>query len=413
MQPDIPSEREVLLQKLRANGGAARTIRLAFIAGGLVFAAIVILSLVRADSAGAMASGFFAAFFFGLLTVLGVSVLALRKAFAASDTPVSASEREAMDAALGSVLRELEALRAETQTRIEARAPSFAAIGAALGLCLALLDVFEEGPFDWMNLVMCVGFGALGGWIYASFGPSKDYKSAYKSKVLPVLARSFGELTYRPGTPVEVERLGRYGLFAAFDKVTAEDEIYGTHRDYPIRIVEVELVDGRPKEPVTVFDGILVEIVLPRMLTATTAITIDKGVSTAVRGLLRLGDAAKSGLTRVRLEDPEFERDYEVFSSDQIGARAFLTPAVMERLRAFAAEGAFGRPVVLLEANRFTMALPKRGLGDLFEPPSYRKPAATWEAIKELSQDIAAVLAMADAVIAVEGGVVGARETGA
>jgi hypothetical protein len=71
----------------------------------------------------------------------------------------------------------------------------------------------------------------------------------------------------------------------------------------------------------------------------------------------------------------------------------------MERFLAFAGAGHFGAPAALVQDNRLLMALETMGGRDLFEPPSYRKPAAGREALTQLHDDIASVLKAADAVI--------------
>ena len=102
------------------------------------------------------------------------------------------------------------------------------------------------------------------------------------------------------------------------------------------------------------------------------------------------------------LEDPEFERHYEVYSNDQIEARALLTPAFMERFTALAATSGFSLPGALAEGNRLVVALPKSlGTGKLFEPRRYWKPAGG-EALVVLERDIRAVLSMADTVISLD-----------
>jgi hypothetical protein len=108
------------------------------------------------------------------------------------------------------------------------------------------------------------------------------------------------------------------------------------------------------------------------------------------------------GLERVLLEHPEFVRRYEVYSSDQIEARALLTPAFMERFTALAASSGFALPGALAEGNRLVVALPKSmGTRDLFEPPAYWKPAGG-RALVGLERDIRAVLDVADTVVALD-----------
>src|SRR6185503_18958233 len=106
-----------------------------------------------------------------------------------------------------------------------------------------------------------------------------------------------------------------------------------------------------------------------------------------------------NGRQRVRLEDPVFEKVYEVYGDDQIAARALLNPAFMERLLALGERPDFGRPLALCSGRWLTFAMPKRLGRNLFEPPSFQKPAASREALVQLRKDIAAVLSAADAVI--------------
>ena len=102
---------------------------------------------------------------------------------------------------------------------------------------------------------------------------------------------------------------------------------------------------------------------------------------------------------RVALEDPVFEKIYEVYGTDQVAARALLHPAFMERMLALGGLPDFERPFVLCSGRLLQIAMPKRVTKNLFEAPSFRKPAASRESLVQLRKDIAAVLAAADAVI--------------
>ena len=79
--------------------------------------------------------------------------------------------------------------------------------------------------------------------------------------------------------------------------------------------------------------------------------------------------------------------------------RALLNPAFMEKLLALGALEDFNRPQMLCDGRVLQIAMPKRGGKNLFEPPSFGKPAATKASLVALKKDIAAVLAAADAVI--------------
>jgi hypothetical protein len=145
---------------------------------------------------------------------------------------------------------------------------------------------------------------------------------------------------------------------------------------------------------VVTFDGLLVGITLPRSLTGVTLVLTDRGVWKNFKSRWR-----GPQLDTVRLEHQEFEQRYEVSSTDQIEARALLTPAFMERFVKLAKHDGFSVPGAIAEGNTLTVAVPKRmGAGDLFEPPPYWKPAAG-AALVRLESDIRAVLRMADTVI--------------
>lgn len=161
-----------------------------------------------------------------------------------------------------------------------------------------------------------------------------------------------------------------------------------------LSIVELKLTKGSGKNERTVFHGLTAAVTLPRGLSGTTVVVPDRGMFGNLAERLRGGPCEP-----VRLEDPAFEKAYEVYGSDQVSARALLTPAFMERFMALAGSGHFGAPAALVQDNRLLMALEARAGRDLFEPPSYRKPAAGREALIQLHDDIATVLKAADAVI--------------
>ncbi|MCG8440669.1 MAG: DUF3137 domain-containing protein, partial [Caulobacterales bacterium] len=63
---------------------------------------------------------------------------------------------------------------------------------------------------------------------------------------------------------------------------------------------------------------------LPGRWTARTVVVRDQGIANRL--------AKPQSMEPVRLVDPAFEKIFEVFSTDQIEARALLNPALMERL---------------------------------------------------------------------------------
>lgn len=77
----------------------------------------------------------------------------------------------------------------------------------------------------------------------------------------------------------------------------------------------------------TVFSGTIIKLQINKKFNSTTIIKKDLGfLFNLMRG---------EGLTRVKLEDPIFEKEFEVYSDDQMEARYLITPTFMERLLEF------------------------------------------------------------------------------
>ena len=294
---------------------------------------------------------------------------------------------------LAETLAELEGARVETGRGIRARAAWRIPLAVTAAVVFWLWSQTTGDPADAEDLLAFVVLAGVGGYFWASYKLSEGYRRTYKERVLPKLAARFGALTWRPAQP-PLDEFRRHRLFEDWDRCKAEDEIAGDYRGLPLSILEIRLMKGSGKNERTVFRGLTATVTLPRGLKGTTVVVPDRGMFGNLAERLRGGPCE-----RVRIEDPVFERAFEVYGTDQVSARALLTPAFMERFMALAGSGRFGSPAALVQDNRLLMALSISDGRDLFEPPSYRKPAAGRDAIVQLSEDIAQVLSAADAVI--------------
>ena len=385
----------------RSGRATARLIIMMAAGAAVAVLAIVLALSFRAspDWAGVLGNAF-AGLFSALVVLAAISWAAMElvaRSRAAPPTDPAASAE--IEAHLNPALTELERTRRDTLAQMFARAVPRVPLGMTLGLLFGMLGAQGADPPDVFGQVLMIAMGGVLGGFWAVHDLAERYRKLYKSKVLPELAARFGALTFREAAPVDVATLRRFDLFETFDAVEAEDEIAGSYRDHPLRIVELQLSSNTGDRRRFIFDGLLIELVLPRNLLGTTVIAVDRGLPEAMRGLL-LSRQPDMRLQRVRLEDPQFERTYQVYGSDQVEARALLHPAFMVRFLDLAKLTSFGWPRAFAEGNRFTILLPKTTPKNLFEPPSYMKPAADRPALADLCRDIQAVLAVADAVIA-------------
>jgi hypothetical protein len=381
----------------RAIKSLNRTVALSLWGAGtaVTFVGIVILSVIDSPTLGGFARGIATGAFLALLFATGIGWLliwgSIGQLKSRREKPTTTTTE--LDTLLAPTLGELNAVRADVTRKVNERSVIRVPLGIAGGIAIWALSQSESEPLGFFGLIGLVVIGAITGEVWAAFKLEREYRRLYKDRVLPFLAGRIGNFTYREATQDAVRKLHTYRILPEFDSCDADDEIAGTHRGLPVAIVEARLRQRSEESSTTVFDGLLVELTLPRSLTATTAVLTDEGAIGNLKARWRSG-----AMDRVRLEDPRFEGRFEAYSNDQVEARALLTPAFMERFMALASAAGFSLPGALAEGNRLVVALPKREGGDLFEPPPYWQPAGGRVLLK-LEEDIRAVLSMADTVI--------------
>jgi hypothetical protein len=160
-----------------------------------------------------------------------------------------------------------------------------------------------------------------------------------RSRFMQAIAPALG-LSFRARAPEllaeEAFRDTYYG--GLFKGMRVEDVLEGARGGTRFEIFDAKLVgrskgpDGRWRygQPPKWMEGFafhvtrVVRVEVPGRWTARTVILRDYGLANILQ--------KPKGLERVGLVDSGFEKTFEVFSSDQTEARAFLHPALMERL---------------------------------------------------------------------------------
>jgi Protein of unknown function (DUF3137) len=371
------------------------------ITAGLIFVMVLIASMHKTPGFSGLLSGIFVGLFAALFVGGSGAWIAMSLVAVKPAPKVDDQTGDELTSALRPVLAELEAARLEVVRQVNTRAMTRVPLGAAAGFGLWCLEQMS-GRSDrdgiagviW-NAICLVGVGAMAGYYSAARDSSAAYARLYLGRVLPLLAARFGDLSFRSPAQLDLQALNSEGLFDDYDRAVADNEFFGAHRRLPISIVTLRLTSGSGKQRRVSFEGLLVEVTLPRGLQGTTAVIAGTGAFEQLRHWLKT-----SNRQHVALEDPRFAQVYDVWSTDQISARALLTPALMERLIALSGPAANidGRPLVVARDNRLTLVIPRYGR-DHFLAPGFRKAAASRASLIALYDQIAGVLAVADAVI--------------
>jgi hypothetical protein len=108
------------------------------------------------------------------------------------------------------------------------------------------------------------------------------------------------------------------------DEKTFSDFFSGKRGDADFQLCEATLTQGSGKNRRTVFTGQLFCLSAPRRLASTTVCLRNTGWFKSFE--------CPSGLKPVGLEDPNFNKTFAVFGTDQVEAREILTPTFMQQL---------------------------------------------------------------------------------
>jgi len=270
------------------------------------------------------------------------------------------------------------------------------------GVALAIAIFFGFGalvPEDGYMFGAFIGvFAAIGIIAWGSMQLNKLGKETKLMLVEPVTAQFGMSYQLDPAQPSEINSFRALGLVPGWDRSKYEDRLAGARNDTPFEFFEAHLeekrttTDGKGRTRttwVTVFRGQCLVVKFHKQFNGVTKVFRDKGMFNFL-GKLGPGKAQK-----VKLEDPVFEKAFEVYSTDQIEARFLLTPDFMERLVGL--ERAFKGKQVRCAFSGGEMYLACEGANLLEVGSMYRKMDDLGR-VREMLVDFAAIFLLIDAM---------------
>ena len=152
--------------------------------------------------------------------------------------------------------------------------------------------------------------------------PILRYRSDVKKTIFPHIFSFFGDdFRYSPESLVGIGSLEPSGIIPTHSKAELADSIRGSHKNVTLDIVWAHLTRGNGRHN-TVFKGVFILLSMNKSFSGQTIVKVENWANKPPKGL-----------EKVSLEDPRFEADFEVYSSNQTEARYLLTPSFMDRLR--------------------------------------------------------------------------------
>jgi hypothetical protein len=199
--------------------------------------------------------------------------------------------------------------------------------------------------------------------------------------------------SYEPEYNSNVRKYEKYDILPSYDHEVCEDHISGPYKGLEIELVEVSLRKlkklRRSKEDYKeVFSGLLIKLDVAKNFKGKTIIAADGGF---IKNII---NEMGQELEHIKLEDPEFENVFEVYSDDQVDARYLLTTSFMERLMDVRKVFNSDKMKCSFFDKSLFLAVPLDK--DMFEPGPINKPEDFIDDAKSLLKEIQAIFDISD-----------------
>lgn len=323
---------------------------------------------------------------FGLIG--GGAIVRQDEAFAFPDDGADPPFGPHYDAHLRPLLSEFEGKRVEALRSCRTRMRG-AVVLAGLAGGLGVVGALASGKPILLFLAGLIMFAGLAWAVW----PVVSYGHELKDRVYPEVFRFFGEdFVYVRKGRLSASELRRSKILPSYDKEFVEDYVGGTYKGVGLELTECKLTEqqgsGDNRRDVTKFQGVFVLLQMHKNFSGRTVVKKDQGaIGNWFSGL---GD----GMDPVKLEDPRFEKRFDVVSTDQIEARYLLTPTFMERLMAL--PGLFNGTDVQASFfdNKLLLMIPCKH--DRFEPGSVFAPTTFVPEIRTILEEMKVIFDMVE-----------------
>ncbi|MBK1791427.1 DUF3137 domain-containing protein [Persicirhabdus sediminis] len=270
---------------------------------------------------------------------------------------------------------------------------------SAIGMLMLISDDLQV-----FGMVVIAASMVIGCLVYhfSRGGHKSDFVLRYKSQLMRGLVKSLEpQMDYHPTAGISRSEYNSYGLYKTRpDRYHSEDLFIGSIGGTELKFAEVHAEVKRTRRDsqgrtstywVTIFKGVILQADFHKEFYSWTTVMPD----VAEKSFGWFGRKFQSlGGNLVRLECPEFERDFVVRSGDQIEARYILTPDMQERLlklhRRFGAQSRF-----VFSGSKLMMSLPVSG--NLFEP-KYDSAANCQNQLKRITHEMQGLFSIVESL---------------
>lgn len=185
-----------------------------------------------------------------------------------------------------------------------------------------------QEPF-WLNFLSILAVIGLFGLLKLYPYIKKTFEISIKQKIMPIICQSFINLHWRNGFYSDVTLFFHSNLIE-YSNAKFDDIFNGEYKNIKYEIIEGDFVSGTGRNAYRVFKGCIVKIDLNKDVGTHTL--IKPRVIFKKDSLLGHNVYENFKLKHTQLEDVVFNKNYDVYTDNEIEARYLITPSFMERL---------------------------------------------------------------------------------
>ena len=235
---------------------------------------------------------------------------------------------------------DLKELEAERQKIVRRLIGVFVAVGIIAAVIMLTIYKESGGPNDG---IFFVAFAAFAIGAFAMKFMTKDYTRDFKFRIIkPLIHAIEDDLVYRSRDVIPESLFRHSGIFKhRIDRYNGNDLVTGTIDGTELRFSDVH-AEYRTKDSKgrtswhTIFHGLFIMAEFNKHFAGRTVVLPDQAeklFGSLIGRWLQSKNVTRERL--VKMDDPEFEKHFVVYGSDQIEARYILTHSMMKRLLDF------------------------------------------------------------------------------
>jgi len=243
-----------------------------------------------------------------------------------------------------------------------------------LGFFLIFLAFLDANSSDFLVFLAFVYIGG-GTFIYKLL--TKDYTGEFKNKIIEPLIHSIdSNLSYLSEMHISQEQFNKSELFTKLpDKINGNDyvsgEIDGVKIEFSDLHAQIRHKNSKGNESwETMFKGLFIVSEFNKNFKGKTVILPDTAQSTfgdLIGNWLQSNNFGRDEL--VKMDNIEFEKEFVVYSTDQIEARYILSHSLMKRLLIFKQKSQYPVYISFIGESIYMAIYYSK---DLFEPSVFR-----------------------------------------